>query len=126
MPTVTSLYNAGRTIGSASAGYCYAACYPPLMRFVGILILVCAAGLAQDGAALFDKHCATCHRPDSGTRAPLKEALSRMTSQAIIASLETGGMKAQGAMLTARERNAVAEFLAKPNATAEMDLRAGH
>jgi polyvinyl alcohol dehydrogenase (cytochrome) len=91
-----------------------------------MILVACAAGLAQDGAALFDKNCATCHRPDSGTRAPLKEALARMSSPAIVKALETGSMKAQGAALTAHERTVIAEFLSKANASAEVNAELGH
>src|SRR5215471_15982290 len=87
-----------------------------LVRAAMILIFVSAA-LAEDGAALFRANCATCHRPDSNTHAPLREALSRMPRQTIIAALETGSMKTQGAALTADERRVVAEFLSNVTTT---------
>jgi len=90
----------------------------PLMRLPVIILLACAAQ-AQDGAALFEKNCATCHRPDSGTRAPLREAMARMPREAIVAALETGSMKTQGAALSGQERRAVAEFLSSVKAAAE-------
>jgi polyvinyl alcohol dehydrogenase (cytochrome) len=65
-----------------------------------------------DGAALYREHCASCHDASAVTRAPAPAALRLMTPENIVASLETGGMKAQGAPLTAAQRRAVAEFLA--------------
>ncbi len=89
----------------------------PLMRFTAIFLFACAA-FAEDGAALYQKNCAMCHRPDSGTRAPVPEALSQMSRQTILAALVTGSMKAQGAALTPEERHAVAEFLSTIEGTA--------
>jgi len=45
------------------------------MRAVLCLLLFSSALTAEDGAALFEKHCAVCHRTDSQVRAPLPEAL---------------------------------------------------
>jgi polyvinyl alcohol dehydrogenase (cytochrome) len=88
------------------------------MRAIALFLLACGAG-AQDGAALFEKNCTSCHRPESNTRAPLRDALARMPRQAILAALETGSMKTQGAALSAAERRAVAEFLSSVVATAQ-------
>ena len=88
------------------------------MRAISLLMIACGAW-AQDGAALFEKHCATCHRPGTNTRAPLRETLARIPRPAILAALETGSMKTQGAALTAADRGAVAEFLSTATMTAE-------
>jgi len=88
------------------------------MRALALFLIACGA-FAQDGAALFEKHCASCHRPDSSTRAPLRDVLARVPRPAILAALETGNMKAQGAALTLVERRAIAEFLSPIVATAE-------
>src|SRR5690242_16840272 len=90
----------------------------PLMRAIALL-LIAGAAFAQDGAALFEKHCTVCHRPDSATRAPLREALAQVSRETIIASLETGSMKTQGAALSAGERRTVAAFLSSVNAVVE-------
>src|SRR5215472_2860667 len=87
------------------------------MRLFGVLLLTCAAAAGQDGAALFEKQCAMCHRAGSDTRAPLREALAKMPRPAVIAALETGSMKSQGTLLTAAERKAIAEFLSKVETT---------
>jgi polyvinyl alcohol dehydrogenase (cytochrome) len=93
------------------------------MRALALLLIVCGAlaqgALAQNGSALFEKHCSLCHRPNSTTRAPLTDALARMPRDAIVASLETGSMKTQGAALSASERRTVAGFLSSVNAAVE-------
>jgi polyvinyl alcohol dehydrogenase (cytochrome) len=91
------------------------------MRGFVAILLAAPAALAQtpDGAALFRKHCGTCHRPGSETRAPLPEVLSQIPSQKIADSLEKGTMKAQAAMLSAAERTTVVNFLAKATVTPE-------
>ncbi len=95
----------------------------PLMRTALALLLGFAAfasdARAADGGALFEKHCSLCHRSQSATRAPLRDALSRMSRQAILAALETGSMKIQAAALTAGERRSVAEFLSNIDAGVE-------
>ena len=95
----------------------------PLMRALALLLVAYGASaqdaLHQDGRVLFEKHCSVCHQPNSTTRAPLREALARMPREAIVASLETGSMKAQGAALNASERRTVAEFLSSVNAAVE-------
>ena len=66
---------------------------------------------AQDGAAIYHKHCAGCH--DSGAaRVPGREALRRLSPERILTSLEGGTMMMMGARRSAAERRAVAEFLA--------------
>ena len=81
--------------------------------------MIACASWAQDGAALFEKNCASCHRPSNNTRAPLREALARMPRAAILAALETGSMKTQGAALTVAERGAITGFLSTATMTAE-------
>jgi polyvinyl alcohol dehydrogenase (cytochrome) len=88
------------------------------MRAIPLFMIACGAW-AQDGAALFEKHCTSCHRPGTDTRAPLREALARMPRPAILAALETGSMKTQGAALTAAERRTLVEFLSTASTTAE-------
>lgn len=87
----------------------------------GMGLIFCSVGRAAHqqkpywatGREVFIKHCAVCHRSDSGTRAPLPAALRQMSRQAILQALETGVMKAQGSSLTAEERRDVASFLAR-------------
>jgi len=77
------------------------------------LLLTCpnTRGQSGDGHFLFVKHCQSCHRPDNKANAPLQTVLSEMSGESILAALEGGKMKPQGARLTPAERLAIAEFL---------------
>lgn len=78
-----------------------------------LIIALAAVLYGEDGAAIFQKNCAACHRAASDTRAPLPEALAKMPKEAILKALETGSMKEQGSTLSAADRAAVAAFLGK-------------
>src|SRR5579864_3313631 len=83
---------------------------------VALFLAACACAqnpAAPNGKALFEKSCAVCHRPGAENRAPLPDALAQLSQQAIVAALETGAMKTQGASLTPAERVAIARFLSK-------------
>ena len=67
-----------------------------------------------DVATIFEDRCAACHRPNSGTRAPLPDQLRKMSQDSILRALESGVMKRQGTELTPVERTAVAEYLGNP------------
>ncbi len=74
-----------------------------------------ATALASDpGEALYQQHCAACHDSDSAVEAPKRAALSLQSSDAIIASLTTGVMKEQAAILTPLEKRLVAEYVGSP------------
>jgi polyvinyl alcohol dehydrogenase (cytochrome) len=78
-------------------------------------ILVSASAFAQapDGAAIYQKSCASCHQqPGSDSRAPNREALGQFSPEMIVTSLTTGRMTQQGYALSEAERKAVAELLA--------------
>src|SRR4051794_19908391 len=81
------------------------------MRPFFILCLAASVAPAQDVLALFKKNCATCHQAGSEMRAPLPSALKLLSKEKILAALETGSMKAQGAALTSAERMALAAHL---------------
>ncbi len=84
--------------------------------FVSCLVAACAAAQnssGPNGKALFEKNCAVCHRAGAENRTPLPEALAQLPQQGIVAALETGAMKQQGAGLTPAERVAIARFLSK-------------
>ena len=72
-----------------------------------------------DGGAIFKEMCAACHRPGSGTRAPLPAVLREMTQESILRALDTGNMRDQGLLLSAEQRQAVVEYLGKASPTNE-------
>jgi polyvinyl alcohol dehydrogenase (cytochrome) len=77
---------------------------------------------AIDGAAVFEKKCATCHRPDSGSKAPLPDGLRQMSRDSILAALETGKMKWEGRWLSKAQRQAVADYLGSPALSASVKM----
>src|ERR1017187_3018000 len=86
-------------------------------RLYGLLLVAavsCFSAPADthlDGKALFDAHCALCHKPGAENRTPPPDALKRLTNESILASLETGVMKSQGLVLSPADRGAIADFL---------------
>ena len=82
------------------------------MRSLIWVLLASLPAWAQDGAELFEKNCAGCHKAGSPTRAPLPESLRKLSRQAIMETLVTGKMLAQAASLTMAERAEIAEYLA--------------
>ena len=85
-------------------------------RFVRNMFVCCALAFAvpaaaQDGRALFEARCTTCH---GGTdpRTPTIAALRQRPPESVVEALTTGVMREQGSDLSADERRVVAEFLA--------------
>src|SRR5437763_6131592 len=89
-----------------------------LARGALALFLALSASRAESpqGADIFARKCATCHRANSGTRAPLPEVLRQIPRDSILRALESGAMKPQSDLLSVPERAAVAEYLDGPNA----------
>jgi polyvinyl alcohol dehydrogenase (cytochrome) len=81
------------------------------MKIAAWFLLGSLSAVAQDGAEVFRNHCSTCHRAGSSTSAPLPEALRGLPAQTILAALESGKMRAQGALLNPGERKLVADYL---------------
>ena len=82
------------------------------------LILFCIgfAGLplcAQEGAALYQKHCAGCHEAGGESRAPGRDALKQLSPERILVVLESGVMYRQGLQRIPAERRAIAAFLSE-------------
>jgi len=69
-----------------------------------------SAQQAPDGAATFNRTCATCHREGQNT-APTPTVLRQLTPEGIVNSLTNGRMQVQGASLSDAERRAIAQFL---------------
>jgi polyvinyl alcohol dehydrogenase (cytochrome) len=66
--------------------------------------------VAQDGAALYRRMCATCHE-GGADRAPTREALRSMSAERVLAALESGAMISVTSRQTPAERRAIAEFV---------------
>src|SRR5438874_646067 len=81
-----------------------------MIRISGLLLLASCIMQAQDGASLFQKVCASCHR-DGAPDAPSPSTLRSLPSQTILTALETGKMTAIGSTLSAADRTAVAKYL---------------
>ena len=89
-----------------------------IIRITSIgLLLLPIIGIAQEeqanhpGEAVFANSCASCHSSAQSGRTPSAFMLSTLSPQAILASLESGIMRAEGSKLSAEQRLAVAEGL---------------
>jgi polyvinyl alcohol dehydrogenase (cytochrome) len=85
-----------------------------MKRLTRILLLVSSvvstAALAQDGAAIYQDRCATCH--DGGLdRAPSRASLAALTADRVLAAMETGSMISMASSRSAADRRAIAEFI---------------
>jgi polyvinyl alcohol dehydrogenase (cytochrome) len=87
-------------------------------RAASVLAMVTMLGVpafaqTPDGAAVYEKSCASCHaQPAADSRAPRRETLALIAPEAILTALMSGNMFRQGSELTDAERRAVAGFLA--------------
>ncbi len=70
---------------------------------------------APNGKAIFARDCTSCHRSNSGSRAPVPAVLRQMPQSHILRTLDTGLMKSEGAQLKREERVAVAQYLGRPD-----------
>ena len=89
-----------------------------LVRILIMMLRVSAAAVSAsaqtaDGAAVFDRACASCHaQPAADSRAPNRDVLGQLAPESILTALTVGNMFRQGAEITDAERRAVAAFLA--------------
>ena len=67
----------------------------------------------KDGPYLFRSNWASCHAPFNPVRAQWPQNLQLMTEQVILRALETGKMRAQGAIMTHEQRVALASYLGR-------------
>jgi polyvinyl alcohol dehydrogenase (cytochrome) len=72
-----------------------------------------------NGKAIFNHECTSCHRANSGSRAPVPAVLRQMSQAHILQTLETGLMKDEGKQMKRDERLAVAQFLGRPDMSAD-------
>ena len=86
------------------------------MKIKCLIVFLAAFGAfptaqAQDGAALFQNHCARCHDGAEGSRIPSPALLKQLAPEQIVTALEKGAMSAMGADRSRAERYALAEYL---------------
>src|SRR5215831_9393185 len=81
------------------------------------LAFTASAQQPPDGAATFNRACASCHK-DGQTTAPTPAVLRQLTPEGIVNSLTNGRMQVQGSGLSEAERRAVAQFLTGRTPTA--------
>ena len=84
-----------------------------MFRVATLTLMIAGLCTAQEGTRVYIARCQQCHDQNSDGHAPLREALATKPWEAILAALETGAMRAQGAQLTPEERRAVARYLGK-------------
>ena len=83
-------------------------------RVLGLMLVFAGAAAAQDGGAVFQASCATCHASADATqqgRNPSIDTLRRLSPEAILNALLNGKMRIQAVALSDAERRAIAEFL---------------
>jgi len=86
-----------------------------MKRLLVVVVLIAAPAFAQtpNGAAIYEKSCASCHQqPGADSRAPNREGLRQFSAESILTALTTGNMYRQGYDLSDAEKKSVAEFLA--------------
>ncbi len=94
------------------------------MKFLAVIFtgfMMTGAAFAQDGAALFNEMCASCHSGQVD-RAPNREALRAMPAERILNALERGLMVSITTRRTAAERRAIAEFASGKSLAAASSL----
>jgi len=90
-------------------------------RFTAALLFAASTLLAQgrgprrygseDGFAVFQQHCTSCHGNPNVANAPSPEAIRQRTPEAILASMTDGSMKMQAESLSSEEKRRLAEYM---------------
>src|SRR5436190_2171500 len=84
------------------------------IRALGLMLVFAAATAAQDGAAVFQANCATCHAAADDAqqaKSPSIDVLRRLSTEAIVNALLNGKMRIQAVALSDAQRRSVSEFL---------------
>jgi polyvinyl alcohol dehydrogenase (cytochrome) len=82
------------------------------MRYACLLVLTMIGPLeAQDGSALYQERCASCHESPTG-RVPSIGAIKQMTGQAVYAAMTNGVMKSQTAGLSTQQLFSLLVYIA--------------
>lgn len=76
------------------------------------LISTASAAELDDGAAIFQQHCAVCHQGTAAdARTPTLTGLRMMSAQNALLALQSGVMRVQAGALSANQKERVAEFV---------------
>ena len=83
-----------------------------------LVVLISVPGAAtgagvEDGQALFEQHCASCHGAPTDVRTPSRFQLSRMNPLAMLTTLTGGKMMAQAASLSTEQKRALVEAITR-------------
>ncbi len=83
-----------------------------LSMFALLITAACLPSVqAQEGQALYEQYCATCHAAPTDLRTPSRAALGTFTANSIFHALDAGLMQAQGNALSTAQKVALAEYL---------------
>jgi len=94
--------------------------------FLLLAAATAASAAAPDGAAVFERHCATCHQTETGSRIPTRAELGNLTPEQVMTALLRGKMTIQGSVLATSEVRAVAMYVTGKNfSAAAVDPAAG-
>jgi len=92
-----------------------------LLYATALLLSSTALLLAQDGAALYERNCSSCHSGGMD-RAPGRDVLKGMSAERILAAMESGPMITMAVRLNAAERRALAEFISQKSLSQPLSL----
>jgi polyvinyl alcohol dehydrogenase (cytochrome) len=84
------------------------------MKRLAVVLLVCTAAFAQEGALLYRKNCAQCHE-SAASHAPAFTALRAMSETNLLRAMETGSMREQARVMSPDERKTLAAYLSAGN-----------
>ncbi|MBZ5577426.1 MAG: PQQ-binding-like beta-propeller repeat protein [Acidobacteriia bacterium] len=85
------------------------------MRYACLLVLFLPAVFAQDGAAIYQERCASCHDMPQA-RVPSLSTIKAMTGEAIYGALTSGTMKSRAEGLTTQQIFALLGYIAPTGA----------
>ena len=88
---------------------------PFLLSMAVLLAAANTFGAAPDGAAIFERHCAACHQPETGSRTPTRAELANLAPEQVMTALLRGKMSIQGGALSTGEVRAVALYATGKN-----------
>src|SRR5437764_14523814 len=82
----------------------------PVASTIAAVLADASSSSAQDARSLYTSHCSRCH--DGGSpRVPSRTMFAQLAPERIVAALESGTMREQGAPLSDDERRAIAVFI---------------